>query len=192
MAWSQAANRRRSVLKREFAEEINGISECLASYDQAASVAETHVDQAYQALARAGLSRRKWLDQPESLQALGALFVGFAFACPDAVTVLVSEERSNAVAAGMFVGSFLFGALLWMFGAYKSKLPTLPPAPWTRQWIVSRVGILLVLILAISVASYMLKNRLQGCCLPASDTGPTPAEEVGAEDFNTPTNERPQ
>jgi hypothetical protein len=164
MGWNNAASKRRNALKKSFADDLNGIAECLANHNEV-SVAETHVNQAFQALSNSGLYRRRWIDRPEAEMSVGTFFMGLAFACPDAISVFVGEQNRSGVSAGLFTFFLLFGGALFGHAAWRARLPA--PPPEVKSWKVWRNRILISLLIACALfaGGYYAYQRFIGCCV---------------------------
>jgi len=136
------------------------IAESLASHDGLATVDDKHVDAAFNVLSEAGLRRQRWIDRPEAEAALGSFCIGFAFSCPDVVSVFFSEVFATNIAKILILAFFLLGVILFSHGTYRLRLPAPPQdaSPkiiWTR-----RIGIATLIIVLALVAGMTIYARV--------------------------------
>ena len=177
-----------------FHSDLRVIAEHLARHEKAVQVSPAHIDKAYEVLGSLGLRRSRWIDRPEAMATLGALLVGFAFACPDAIAVLVGDKYSKPVSQAIFLGSLLGGVILHCFALARSRWPEPPASGRSVGLWVRRIALWLVLAAVVLTMVFLASLRLEGCCgkmwwesLDEPTTGtatvPAPAE---ADDSSTP------
>lgn len=134
--WSAQARRVRDHRSRTFTEVLSDVATDLARHANLDSVSVPHVDEAYRAIARCGLSRTPWYRSSEFATSLGALLVGCSFSSFGLLTKLLPESLSQW-AWPIFAVTFVIGAAILLLG-WKSRL-SLPQPPvafnrWKRCW----------------------------------------------------------
>jgi len=153
--WPSKAGSRAKGFEDEFKVNLRKISEGLASHDRSSHVGIKHVDHAFDALSAAGLRNRRFSDRPESLMTAGAFLVGFAWACPDMITLFVSPEKAKSISLGVLIAFFVTGVILWLFGWCRTKLPSPPSSVNTISAKIQRWVVRLLWVAAFLGVAYM-------------------------------------
>jgi len=156
MQWSTAASQRRNALEANFKTNLRQIADCLAAHDEAAQIAPTHVNRAFEVLANAGLHKRTWIDRPEAEASVGAFLIGFSFSCPTVIGALF-EDSNKAIAQTTLLVSFIVGILMMGHAWYRGKLPATPEERtagivWSRRILL--VVVMVAIVLAIACMIY--------------------------------------
>jgi hypothetical protein len=114
--WPRPTSTRLNQRAEEFKANLKAVAESLANHDQVDSVSTRHVDQSFSALARVGLTCRKFYRRAEFETACGGILIGAAFASHDCVELCVGELRPihYGYIAGIAIPMFVIGFFLWI------------------------------------------------------------------------------
>lgn len=175
--WATAAREREKSLMKGVQENLRTVAECFATHEQAETVSPKHVDEAFNGIARLGLTQRPWIDRPETEITVGAALVGFAFALPDVVNVLFAGTQPNGLETAALVTCFTLGVIGFTHGHYRARMPSAGTRPNTwRNW-ARRVAIVTAALLLVSAIVIWAKAFTDSCRTPELAppmTGPTP------------------
>lgn len=164
MGWSKRATSRRVALRAEFENNVKAMADSLARHELSESVSPKHVDHAFEALSRIGLSRRRWTDRAEAQTALGSFLVGFAFACPSAIALLFPTAHADSIAVALLVAFAVVGVFFFVRGWYLGKCSPIPSD--TPSWVL-RLGrwlFWIVFFFSIAIAGHTIYVRINEYC----------------------------
>jgi hypothetical protein len=95
--WPRPTSTRLNQRAEEFKANLKAVAESLANHDQVDSVSTRHVDQSFSALARVGLTCRKFYRRAEFETACGGILIGAAFASHDCVELCVGRTAADTL-----------------------------------------------------------------------------------------------
>ena len=147
--WSTPARKRAKEITASVDAEVRGIADCLADFDQRQRAARAHVDRAFSYLANAGLSRRRWINRPDTETGLGGAIIGLSFSAPDVVNTLIDGSADPGAAPACLISLFVIGAFFAGRGMYRARLPQAPIVSTT----VERLGKAVLIITAAAVVA---------------------------------------
>lgn len=124
--WPTRSSARANKLVEDFKMHLRAVADNLAKHDRVDSISEKHVDEAYAALARLGLTSRPWYRRPDFETAVGAVLIGGASALPDWVALFAPESLKNALSAGGVVALLVIGASLTAHGWIRASVAKPP------------------------------------------------------------------
>jgi hypothetical protein len=88
-----------------------------ARHEKAEFVLTRHVDKAFEALGRLGLTIKPWYKRPELEVSGGLLLLGLGVNSQDIITGLFGHtDRIDTIVCGVMIGLFVAGAVLWAHG----------------------------------------------------------------------------
>lgn len=148
---------RAKELEDEFKDNLRTIAERLTSHERLKRIDVRHVNDAHSALAQSGLSRRRFLERPETMMSIGAFFFGFAWACPDVLTLFFPPDMATPISQGTLAGCIVLGIACFLLGWTSSKLP--PPPTDSFRVTVKRTAVVVLLILSAVGITYMATIR---------------------------------
>lgn len=138
-SWSEQSNKQRESHITGFRTVLSSVASAFAEHDHMEWVSTWHVDEAYRALSKCGLSRRPWV--PDFCVSLGALLVGLSLSMPTFLGRILPDksqwEGTIWVQVCVFAGFLVAGSLVWL-GGWQSrlKLPerTRSKTRWKTCW----------------------------------------------------------
>jgi hypothetical protein len=182
MGWHPLATTKRKRLETDFRANLKAVAEAFARHDSHPQVSESHVDRAFEAVAYSGMCRRRWIDRPESEASAGAFLVGFAFACPDAISLLIDGDSGRKLASILMAVSFAVGCLLSAHAWYRGRLPSAPASKHVAWLWIQRILLVAVLAVIAVISAYSLYVKMSGCCGGTATLAPVaPGEARHAE-----------
>ena len=123
-SWQKHSTARREQLTLDYKTNLKIIAESIASYQENEVVLETHVEQAHETLAKAGLSDTPWYQRTEFRSGLAGLIVGGSFSISDVINLAPLEENHQLVIARvLFIVMLILGIALFVYTAFSSRLP---------------------------------------------------------------------
>jgi len=114
------ANRRIRELLAEFRQNLSAVAETLARDHKTERTNEIHIDQAYQVLRLAGMSRLPWYKRPESETGLAGALIGLCFSVPDVIGLWWPD--SPAIAKGVLVALAFSGVVVFVHGVLRGRI----------------------------------------------------------------------
>lgn len=121
--WCKRSEDRVSDLVETFRNNLRRITKRLAYHDQCDTIDAKHVDEAFDALSRLGLRRRRWWTSPELKTTCGTVCIALAFAVPDFLPYANLEETAQSYALIASVAVLVIvGCALNLFGWFQGRL----------------------------------------------------------------------
>lgn len=108
---------------KKFRDSLRRIAVRFAHHSRADSIDAVHVDDAYTALQRYGLSRYPWWKRPELKTGVGAVLITFALAGPDVFPLFFEDAaKQKTVAISVLAVCGILGAFLGLWGWFQNRL----------------------------------------------------------------------
>lgn len=136
VAWPKATIKYRNDLAANFRDHLSSVSETLAKHDRVDSVSLKHVEEAHDALARAGLNRGAWYSRPELRTGAGGALATLALSLPGIAQFFVGEADIPRSATLVILGGTLtVGVCLLINGFWIGQNhPPETPKPKRLSW----------------------------------------------------------
>lgn len=129
--WPRDTTKHANAVGTDFKDNLKGVAQHFADHEQVDSVSRKHVDAAFSALSLLGLRTKGFWQRSDTWTALGGFLFGFAFAMPDACTLVgdffgATEDDTNTVATILLIVLAVLGALIFFWSRYRGSLPSKP------------------------------------------------------------------
>jgi hypothetical protein len=135
------SEKRVDELGASFRDNLRQIAEALAREAQSEVIVVKHVDEAHTALAKLGLSRRRWYERSEGFAGVGGALIGLAFATPDVCSVFLNDGTAkNAINVVAVLTFAIVGTALFLYGWLVSRFPRAQVEKAALQPIAARLG----------------------------------------------------
>lgn len=122
--WPTETTQRLNQLCELFKSNLKTVAESFAKHENAEAVLVRHVEEAYAALARLGLTSRRWYERTEFWTGIGGLLIGLAFALPDLLAAFMDDSaKRTGVTIGAIVVMGLIGIFFYAFAWARGSLP---------------------------------------------------------------------
>lgn len=122
LRWGKPAEELVGSLVEEFQGNLRLTTIRAARHDQADSIDQKHVRQAYEFLVSVGLDRTSWYKRPQLKVTGSAFFLGTMLAVPDFSPVLFSDERQKAVVVGTMIVLGILSAALYVWSWMQNRI----------------------------------------------------------------------
>ena len=122
--WPKETTQRLNQFSDQFKSNLKTVAESFAKHETAEAVLVRHVEEAHAALARLGLSSRRWYERTEFWTGIGGLLIGLAFALPDLLAAFMDDSaKRTGVTIGAIVVMVLVGVFFYIFAWARGSLP---------------------------------------------------------------------
>lgn len=124
--WGRAVSTYTNGVAEDFKEDLRSVAEAMANHDRVQHVSEKHVNEAFGALARAGLNCKPFYVRADFWAGIGGLLTGISFSVPDALSATATGMKTPSIANLSFplmVIVLAMGIMLFCWSIYSNSVP---------------------------------------------------------------------